>query len=146
MKNLKWRIWLKPEHWDPEENRGLMTNGMPLDGMDGWWLNFNPGDATGALDGSFIRDQIEILLFTGWTGRGDVEIYEGDIIEFRGNYTQIQRCGDKKGYVVWSGEEGRFQIKVPGIEEPYDPIEETDGSPRRWKVLGNIYENPELLI
>jgi uncharacterized phage protein (TIGR01671 family) len=81
-----------------------------------------------------------IQQYTGLKDKNDKEIYEGDILEIyltgpaetsRPNY----------GEVVWSNDELRFVLKViipTGIVEW--GFEYTE-----LKVIGNIYENPELL-
>lgn len=67
--------------------------------------------------------------FTGLTDKNGVEIYEGDIVE-----TGWQ--GDTKGEVVFA--EAMFFVKS-GDSTMYFNY------PDRYEVIGNIYENPDLL-
>lgn len=74
-------------------------------------------------------NQIELLQFTGLKDRGNVEIYEGDI------------CSDRKGDTcVIEFFKGSFVVVINSdvrveLSELYNNIE----------VVGNIYQNPELL-
>lgn len=85
-------------------------------------------------DGSLVEENGgEIMQFTGLTDKNGVDIYEGDIIDSgSGNgpvtYTDY-------GYVI---ERGKF----PGQEKQATmPL----AIPYKVEVIGNIYENPELL-
>lgn len=71
---------------------------------------------------------------TGAKSRDDKDIYEGDIIH--------QEETNITGIVVWS--EGLYQFMVEDLkrEEFIGELHNYDYKP---KVLGNIYENPELL-
>jgi hypothetical protein len=69
--------------------------------------------------------------FTGLKDKNDVEIYEGDIIDYGFNRLAV--------IVFW---EGRFTFKGLNF---------SNGNPSaivdffRYQVIGNIHENPELL-
>ena len=72
----------------------------------------------------------KVMQYTGLKDCNDVEIYEGDIIQDI-DYG-IMECKYLHGSFVWYSKNG-FNIKlmnyIPNIE-----------------VIGNIYENPELLL
>lgn len=90
-------------------------------------------------------EQVGIILdFTGLKDSKGVDIYEGDIVEFRGNYTSSEKCGWKRGKIVWDTDMPGFVIVVDGLK-PYVISEETDEFHNKSEVLGNIYENPDLL-
>lgn len=70
-----------------------------------------------------ISSQCELMQYTGFKDKNRNEIYEGDILKKVDGYI----TGDT--HLVERG------IKICG---PYDCIEE-------YEIIGNIYENPELL-
>lgn len=79
-------------------------------------------------------DQIDVLQFTGLLDKSGIKIYEGDILQF----------GDAlDDYVPLSGQEvvkllpGGFVIDGTSLADCHEWQEIT--------VIGNIYENPELL-
>ena len=149
-REIKFRLWLKPEHWNEEDNEGLMTNGLPLGGWDKWWLNLdNPFKEGYGLDGEFTLDMIEIMQYTGLKDSTGKEIYEGDIVEVTNKHNSYRDdkfvvtfeywCFCLKTHKTTSFEKavGFRQLmpdaKVHMMDEPI------------LKVIGNIYENPELL-
>jgi hypothetical protein len=79
--------------------------------------------------------------FTGLKDKNGKEIYEGDLIEYRSHPAKMQICK-----VVWDETSARFMA--------YRLDEGQDGRDKQWwsffsashlKVIGNIYENPELI-
>lgn len=76
------------------------------------------------------------LAFTGICDKNDNEIFEGNII--KGHYLSNQKDCRIVGEVVYTG----IGFKLKGINQ-YKGIQvEFDTS---FEVIGNIYENPELL-
>ena len=78
-------------------------------------------------------DEVELMLFTGLFDLKGTEIYEGDIVQFRVGYDYKHLW---KGFVDFA--DASFRINC-GFIKHY-----------RWidydvEVIGNIYENPELL-
>src|SRR5205085_7359942 len=70
-----------------------------------------------------------LMQFTGLNDKSGKEIYEGDIVRWpRG------RSDDKISAVEWDIELARFIIDLYSLTDARD-----------YKVIGNIYENPELL-
>jgi hypothetical protein len=97
----------------------------------------------GFTDGGFISPPSESgghdypqMQFTGLYDKNGKEIYEGDIVRMHGYLT------DKKVEVKWQETSGFF---------PFADSPENCGhcgganSPKRVEVIGNIYENPELI-
>jgi uncharacterized phage protein (TIGR01671 family) len=80
-------------------------------------------------------DRVELMQFTGLTDTDGKEIYEGDVVEWNiYPITSPKRIRD-----VVSFGTGCFTVEnlgeILGIKEPH----------RRLRVIGNIYESPELL-
>jgi uncharacterized phage protein (TIGR01671 family) len=73
------------------------------------------------------------MQFTGLFDKNNKEIYEGDICKFEHRIKKI--CGT--GRISWEDEGGYWKAEttLPFLMHTADSIE----------VIGNIYENPELL-
>jgi phage uncharacterized protein TIGR01671 len=88
------------------------------------------------------EDEYELMLFTGILDKNDIEIYEGDILKDTDNeiyYVDFIR--------------GCFYLRTNYKSFPHLgwaewlPMCEIDrlANPTEFEVIGNIYENPELL-
>ena len=73
------------------------------------------------------RASMPLMQYTGLKDKNGVEIYEGDIVEH--------------GEVRWH--EGGFCLYVESTNQ--EPTKMTGDRCRRWQILGNIHQNPELL-
>lgn len=71
-----------------------------------------------------------LMQFTGLLDYDDKEIYEGDIVEYRYRESDIE---SRVGVVEWY--RGEYRIDTHDVLGAIYPE----------KILGNIYENPELL-
>lgn len=90
------------------------------------------GDTDLILD-LYPKDKIELLEFTGHYGMDGNEIYAGYIVSF------VASNKNYIGVVEWSNEYASFLVKVKDYYEEY--LSEID----EILVLGNIYENKELI-
>ena len=95
----------------------------------------------GPYDGDFIkwhapsnwRDHYEVMQFTGLMDKNRIEVYEGDIVKFLYNSTPQE---EHIGVVEWNERDCAFTFAKLFLEP----------TPRMtMEVIGNIYENPELL-
>ena len=76
-------------------------------------------------------DDVELMQFTGIKDKNDVEIYEGDIV----NFDKVEWVGDDNIHVVtWDKTYGCWCFGGGSISDM-----------EFREVIGNIYENPELL-
>jgi len=137
MRDLKFRAWDKiKKEWilgyEYETLRGFSLFGEIM--LLGEWAN--------ALN-KFInkKTDLEVMQFTGLKDKNNVAIYEDDILKV--NFYD-KECGDKMdfvGIVCW--DEFNLQFRVGNEDEVYEIWNDTD----LWtfEVLGNIYENNDLL-
>ncbi len=75
----------------------------------------------------------EIMQYTGLKDRNGKEVFEGDIVKAPTPWDSYE---DRVNIVKY--EDGRWNYS-------YSLDAYTDVPERDWEVLGNIYENPELL-
>ena len=135
--------------WDREEK--IISEGLPFE----WFLTGEPGDmefpSTGESlplkDFIFFRDHFEMMDFTGLQDKNKKDVYDGDICRTDVNI--------KLWVVRWGNYEWEFinhQIKeakhrMAGDEQysfsEYLPMLKRASA--GIEVIGNIYENPELL-
>lgn len=101
--------------------------------MQNYELESLAGDTLPPKDFRFWFDDHVMLQFTGLRDKNDREIYEGDVV---------------KGVDVKDGDGLRVNGQSDvfyhtGRWQPFDYLHDFSG--RNFEVIGNIYENPELL-
>ena len=75
---------------------------------------------------------IELMQYTGLKDMREKEIYEGDIVTLHNSEYKV----------IFNTEEARFVLRNDEFEMN---IPFTNNNNKRMEVIGNIYENPELL-
>lgn len=95
------------------------------------------------------RDDFELMQFTGLYDKNDKEIYEGDMIIKSNKYedlglhiVEFANCLDwnYNGFILKNIKSGKY------ANFSQNNIWWSDDKPSNWdEVIGNIYENPELL-
>lgn len=81
-----------------------------------------------------------IMQLTGLRDKNGKEIFEGDIVQFEDCYTETDFLYVNTGIVEWS--QGSFTITNRDSVEMGDLL---DGEFLDVTIIGNVYENPELL-
>lgn len=77
-------------------------------------------------------DEIELMQYTGLKDEYGDEIYEGDIVTLH----------NSRYKVIFNMEQARFVLRDDKFEME---IPFTNNNNERMEIIGNIYENPELI-
>lgn len=128
MGEIKFRIWDEEEH--------KMERALAVD----WFFKTAITSANPATNshprGVSFRDKDEILMqYTGLQDRNGREIYESDIVKFVSRLDDSKRIGTVR---YWAGD-AAFLIECE--REIFFLFHDALGR----EVIGNIYENPEIL-
>ena len=86
-------------------------------------------------------DKTIVMQSTGLKDKNDKEIYEGDVVkfpEFNGDIYITPVVWDKSCACFGLSFSGKYPISFDYLEEFYTELKDIE-------VIGNIYENPELL-
>lgn len=81
-------------------------------------------------------DEIELMQSTGLKDKNGKEIFEGDIVDYKG----------REAVVKWHGSYASFIYRfVDGLQERVSEWDPLFLACYHFEVIGNIYENQELL-
>lgn len=119
-REIKFRAWLEGTHEDLTFSQPHMQMNAPV--VDGYYADVEAGwDIHGTYK------TIPLMQYTGLKDKNGVEIYEGDLLTELGHVKVVEWSGEGLGWV--------FQV-VREFKNNYSASIE---------VIGNIYENSELL-
>lgn len=124
----KFRVWMKSLKWMCD-----VTNIS----FDSKFVDIcQQGDTERYTEMSVEFDEITLMQSTGLFDRNGKEIFEGDILDYRG----------RKALVRWHGSYASFIYRF--VDEPHK--RKAEWKPlylayMKCEIIGNIYENPELL-
>lgn len=127
MRKIEFRAWLK------HEKKMIDVKAIDWDDVGNIIsVNYPSGKAYSGYDG----DNIELMQYTGLKDKNGVKIFEGDIFKWGSTLYQVIYAdfGFKVNYVKGHNEIYLYDFQLNYFEEN-DEIE----------VIGNIYENKELL-
>lgn len=127
MRIIKFRLWDK-------ENKEMKVPLSPV-----WFEENYYGDDDFAKCADY--EDCVLMQFTGLYDKNGKEIYRGDVVKYW--------VGDKPrqiGKITWGGWQYSFTRVVEGKESTdFFGYNSEDINPNNLEVIGNIYENPELL-
>lgn len=128
MREIKFRAWVK----QPEIQSGFMH--YPGDDTD--YMLISNGDGFSLLEDTIYLDerQFEVMQYIGLKDKNGKEIYEGDVVQMLNDRLKV--------IIEFKG--GQFVGKNISYTK-YTHPEFNNRNWSHWEVVGNIYENPELL-
>ena len=133
---LKFRAWIKKNVLLGGRFESYLSDEFTFNNFDGNY--FIP-------DGCDLED-LEIMQYTGLKDKNGKEIYEGDILKTDWQHDgAINRDYKLKGTVYFGVEELSYRLDFGEGSCPLSTYEREELDEETIEVIGNIYENPELL-
>ena len=139
MKDIRFRAWVKPIQIFTNRQYGYMID-VSVINFEEKWVSDDEGTV-------YDFHEIELMQYTELKDKKGVEIYEGDIVKTRKIFIKPRHTDftEGEGKVIFS--DCSFYILQVDSEEVivgnYSP--HSENTVTQIEVIGNIYENPELL-
>jgi uncharacterized phage protein (TIGR01671 family) len=136
MREIKFRAWdKKKKKWDEPVFEAYAGNLHEL------LITFSGELIKRTMEGtvheSVLPNRYILMQYTGLEDKNGKEIYEGDIVRYDEKAEGYTPKYTGKGYeVIWEEKKARFTLRC---QEIWGMIY------KGYEVIGNIYENPELL-
>lgn len=138
MREIKFRVWNKELH--------LMLKGITLNSL------FYSGVecAVNLAEPNYPYEFCIPMQYAGLQDKNGKEIYDGDYVTFYADYggdgvLEPREEIEFKGLVVWSIDGCGFGVQTELCKAGEVEFNLWVDSVGQWEVIGNIYENPELL-
>lgn len=119
---------IKFRAWDKATRKVLEVIEIDFQGMEILVIDHDEQEAREAVHGHY-----ELMQYTGLKDKNGVEIYEGDIIKYSNIYVSNY---------LWEVSHGRAELVLKN-KSAIKPLNDVNSI--YLKVIGNIYEDPELL-
>src|SRR5690606_17862250 len=145
MSEIKFRAWdRKAQLMVNEEALTALVEGKEIQGYSQLDLA-SKHEPTDLIEGTryrgnpFKMNRLTLMQYTGLKDKNGVEIYQGDIVAPEGGYEDGE-C-ERPAQVYWSHDNLQWFVQCVKHLGDKIPLVEYDS----YAVIGNIYENPELI-
>lgn len=131
MNRFKFRAWIKEQY--EHDNTDIPYRMVYLDTAEDWWvIEGRTGEPMHGEGGTVTDYPYYVMQWTGKKDTAGVDVYEGDIIK----YTDYMGENEEICFapIVWKEKQAQLFPDVIDMFWPLDMV-----------VVGNVYENPELL-
>lgn len=92
-----------------------------------------------------LSQKYEIMQYTGLNDKNGKEIYEGDILYWTDKSELSDETLSEKAEVFWNKELLRWSVKIKIFNKTHISDLSDYDNQEEIEVIGNIYENPDLL-
>lgn len=114
--------------------------GAPYFSEGDWWILVDENTKSDDIGtGSYLVDENSIGQYTGLEDKNDKEIYKGDVLELTDWYDNSISI-----HTVAFNNSAFVCLRPDDTEHPFFYLQGNDFLKDGYKIIGNIYQNPEL--